>query len=321
MSIELARLLVTNPDFILGALFGYAFFGPEFEFHHFQEAYGDFPVFVQRAMQAWTNLLKVIGSGLMFRSYFRDLIPFMNTYFGTFIFNCLVLVFHNIQVAQHYMRVRLEYAAQNMFNARFLEYIPAGVNLFNVLQDEVRRQIENAREIPLEFQVIDTRNPFSPPRDVRTLSFEEAPYFEYIHGGPPVLPRGPAAQPQEPAAQPQQAPLHRVPPFSGLNDVPLPLTAQDPRIERVQQQRREKRDETQLQRVQRERRERRDETPLERVQRERRERRDGVLSDSAQSSGSTGAGRFPSAKPLVTISERKQMLPYLDIKNDYQTFH
>ena len=34
-----------------------------------------------------------------------------------------------------------------------------------------------------------------------------------------------------------------------------------------------------------------------------------------------GSGRFPSARPLVKTSERKQMLPYLDINNDYQTFH
>ena len=39
------------------------------------------------------------------------------------------------------------------------------------------------------------------------------------------------------------------------------------------------------------------------------------------SSSSSGSGRFPSARPIVKTSERKQMLPYLDINNDYQTFH
>ena len=359
MSIELVKLLVTNPDFIVGALFAYYALAPEFDFYHFQKEYGDFPVFIQRAVQGYTNLLKVVGSGFTFRSYVRDLIPFMNMYFGTFIFNCLVLVFHNVQVAKYYMRERLEYAAHNMFNARFLEYIPAAVNLFNVLQNEVRREIENPHEIPQQYQVVDVRNPYLAPRDVRTLSVEEAPYFEYIHGGPPVLPRGPAAQPQEPAAQPQEAPPHRVPPFSGLNDVPLPLPAssssQDPRIARAHQQRQAKQKETPAARTQRERLEklkrppeevtsssgesgrvkpketlrqqvqrevRKGETLRQRVQREVREEREGQTSGSDMSLISdVGAGRFPTAKPLVSISEHKQVLPYLDINNDYQTFH
>ena len=138
LSLRVAQYLVEHPEAILGCLFGFAFFSPDYV-EPMNDVERDFEWLSKAAHNFFTVQTTVATAALAvgLRSFFKEITPLLKTYYDTDMNESYAKMFRCVEAARQYEANRFPYAEQHMGEPGFLRHQPENVDIAQELAAEV----------------------------------------------------------------------------------------------------------------------------------------------------------------------------------------